>query len=806
MATTMTFSILASLDDLDPAEYRAFFVRSQAPLFYDRRFLLAAEHAPLLPVHNVFYVLARDAGQLVAVVPAYLQDIGVVDPLKVLAGSVGLSAAPGDRALFSHIMHCFDSTMPTLSDDPRLYAGLFDTLAGLAQTEGARYFGLLNVKDGPVLREAQRHGLNLHHMVDKYAVDLTAFRDFDHFVQALPAEGRREMVRQLRKFDSSGMVARIVAPPFDDMLEQLASLCHLTTARLGTPQYWPAEPLARFCRQCGDLIRLSVIEADGRLLSGFICFEEAGTLHVWTAGMDYEQTEFSPYSIGFATAYRHAFERGLKRVEGGRLNARIKTRLGLKPVRLYAITSTDLHAPAATGRDSGRRSRTALAGSLDGELRPAAHPAFTDWYHRIAWNGRDFHRHPTAIVRAQSDADVAKAIVFAREQGLRVSVRGGGHSYAGSFLRADTLLLDLSGLDRVTVDVPRARATVEPGVSGGQLSAALGVHGLAFPTGHGRQVTVGGFLLGGGLGINCTAWGGMSVFNVEALDLVTADGQLRHVDAQHDPALFWAARGGGPASFFAVTRFYVRCWPAPGVVANSVYTVPFSALGDLLAGIERAAPPPHLQIMLAATPPASGGGTPTLVLNTIAYAPDLAQARQLREALLAHLPPRLDTLEEDQSAGFEALYRQTDAMTVSRRYRTDNILTDRTHDIAPILTRHLARSPSAATTALVVWRGRPTYPDAAFSAQGRFFVSTYAQWNDARDDARNRDWLKGLYDELGEIAASAYINEFDLEQRAADVHRCFAPANWARLKQLRREYDPDGLFVDIETLALEAAA
>lgn len=793
---TLSIHVLDSIDRLDPGEYQAFFLRSRAPLFYDRRFLLAAEKSPLLTLHKVFYLTAREEGKLVALAPAYLQDINTIDPLGVLASSVGITAAPGEPGLFSHIMHCFETRVPVTTENTQVYTVMLNALAAIAETENARYFGLLNVEDGPLLKAAQDLGLNVHFMVDKYSANLGAFRDFEHLVQELPAEGRREMVRQLRKFDASGAQVRILAPPFSDLLERLTDLCQQTTARLGTPSYWPAESLAQFCRHCGDLIRLCVIEDQDELIGGFICFEEAGTLHAWTAGMNYEKTDFSPYSIGFAEIYRHAFRQEARQIEGGRLNARIKTRLGLKPVRLYAITSQDLYQ---SREKPPMQPWQILSSQLDGEARPASHPAFEAWYQSIAWNGRDFHRKPAGIVRVKNETDVIKTLQFASEQHLKISVRGGGHSYAGSFLKSDTLLLDLSALNNVVIDARRRHAIVEPGVSGGQLSQALAAQGLVFPTGHGRQVTVSGFLLGGGLGINCSQWGGMSVFNVEALDIITADGQLRHVDATHNPELFWAARGSGPTAFFVAVRFYLRCQPQPGIIANSVYTLPANTLDALLSGIEQAQPPANLQIMIALNP-----GSPTLILNTLAYTDDLETAQQMRATLFQHLPQALTPLEEDQPASFETLYQMTDNMMVSKRYRTDNILTDRRQDIAPILERHLDQSPSTASTCLLVWRGKPDYPDAAFSVQGNFFISTYAQWNNAEEDAPNRRWLSGLYDELTDIATGSYINEFDLELRGNEVWRCFAPDHWKRLEQLRSQHDPQGRFVRVEDLAKEA--
>ncbi|SDY80007.1 FAD/FMN-containing dehydrogenase [Lysobacter sp. yr284] len=432
---------------------------------------------------------------------------------------------------------------------------------------------------------------------------------------------------------------------------------------------------------------------------------------------------------------------------------------------------------------------------LDGKARSRHHAEYAGWHRDACWNGRRFERFPEYIVRAQSIADVGHSIDFARRHGLSVSVRGRGHSYAGCFLRDNGLLLDLSALDRIDVDPAARMAAVQPGVSARQLAQALAPHGLAFPTGHGGDVGLSGFLLGGGLGINFRAWGGMSAFNLRALDLIGADGELLHADAEHHPQLFWAARGGGPGLGFVAVKFYLDCQPLPACITGSSAHTGLDRLGALLQAVERADPPPALQVMIAVVP--HGDGLQA-ALSTLAFADTAQQAQALHAALFSRLPAGLvEPLARDQPSSFEAIYRQSEAMLVSRRYRCDNVLTDRGAEAARILAAHLPLRPSPASVPLLIWRGEPRLPDAAFSARGRWFVSTYAQWDAERDDEANRRWLKALYDELAGVASGAYINEFDLEERSAQVERCFAPANWARLRELRRRCDPDGVFHDV---------
>lgn len=441
---------------------------------------------------------------------------------------------------------------------------------------------------------------------------------------------------------------------------------------------------------------------------------------------------------------------------------------------------------------------------LKDRARSRHHPQYAGWHKDATWNGRSFARYPDCIVRVDCEADVVRTIEFARTHRLPIGVRGGGHSYSGCFLREGGILLDLSGLRDIRVDTATRQAIVQPGVTSRELSEHLARHDLAFPTGHGSDVAISGFLLGGGLGINCAAWGGMSVFNIKALDVVTADGRVRHISADSEPDLFWAARGGGPALFFAVIRFHLACQSLPRAITSSMYRAPFHQLPSLLTAIERIQPPAPLQVMLAVIPGKDGAAADygrDVLLNTIAFADDARQAKSLHRGLVSCLSgERLTTIAEDEPSGFESIYKQSDAMLVSKRYRTDNILTDNARDAIAILARHLPQQPSSATVPLIVWRGTPSYPDAAYSARGKFFLSTYAQWDAEDDDDINRTWLKQLYDDLAAVASGCYINEFDIETRAADLERCFSPENWRRLRELRRRYDPHGVFQDVTTL------
>ncbi len=330
--------ILNAIEQMDEAEYRVFHHASGASFFYDWRFLCAAERWPLLAIKGAFYLLAREDGKLVGFVPAYLQLVQAVDPFGLLARTAGIQSDREQCALFSHAMHCFDSGVVVL-----LGAAAEDALVGalkaLAIRLDAHYVGLLNVASDQARQQLAEQGLTVRYLVDRYYMDMTRFEGFDAVIKALPKDGRYEMTRQLRKFAAGSGGINLLSPPFDHRLEQLAALCQQTTARNGTPQYFPAQMLARFVRTCEGLIRLVVVEDQGVVVGGLVCFLDGTLMCIWSAGMRYDLTDYSPYTVSFAFAYEWALGAGMHTIEAGRLNARIKTRLGLQPLPLYSATS-----------------------------------------------------------------------------------------------------------------------------------------------------------------------------------------------------------------------------------------------------------------------------------------------------------------------------------------------------------------------------------------------------------------------------------------------------------------------------------
>jgi FAD/FMN-containing dehydrogenase len=206
------------------------------------------------------------------------------------------------------------------------------------------------------------------------------------------------------------------------------------------------------------------------------------------------------------------------------------------------------------------------------------------------FNARLSDRYPAAVLFAVGEDDVVAGVRLARDRGLKISVRAGGHSWAAWSVRDDALLIDLGRMRETTFDPDTGIATASPAVKGGaELVPFLTSHGRAFPGGHCPSVGIGGFLLQGGQGWNGRKYG-WACENVAAIDVVTANGELIRADEEQNADLLWAARGAGRGFFAVITRFHLRTYPLPRAMTHDTWMFELDDLERLLGWIDELLP------------------------------------------------------------------------------------------------------------------------------------------------------------------------------------------------------------------------
>lgn len=472
---------------------------------------------------------------------------------------------------------------------------------------------------------------------------------------------------------------------------------------------------------------------------------------------------------------------------------------------LAALSAAGLLPMAAARAAADDHEIKRLQSGVKGKVVARGAELYEPWRQSMIWQTQKFPRHPEIIVQAESVEDVVAAVNHARTNKRRITTRAGGHSFCGCFMRDDGMLVDVSRLSTIEIDVAKREAIVGPGVIGRRLQEELGRHGLGFPTAHCGMVPISGFLLGGGLGWNGNAWGGMSTYNILEVEIVTADGQVRIASETENADLFWAVRGGGPGLFGVVTRFKLRVHPAPRAMRSHTYIFPFTATADVAAAMEEIGPKLPLNVeligVITAAPPgmekacAAAGCDQVFLLQSVAFVDTEAAALKGMAALKDHpITAKAIAKIENAPETFENLYYGNEVPFPQRRYCVDNIYADSLEKPIQVFIKHMPRSPSRVTAPVLLYKGRPELPDGACATKGNFYVSCYAQWDDPAADQANKDFLIAMYEELQPLGTGSYINELNQEGRIHRIRECYTADGWRRLGELRRKYDPALVF------------
>ena len=423
---------------------------------------------------------------------------------------------------------------------------------------------------------------------------------------------------------------------------------------------------------------------------------------------------------------------------------------------------------------------------LDGDVVDQGHGEY-ERYRRV-WNAMA-DRRPAAIVRARSVADVQRTVTAAAEHNALLAVRGGGHSIPGISTCDDGIVLDLSSMNSVTVDSSTGRAEVLGGALLDDLDRAGAQAGLVVPAGVVSHTGVAGLTLGGGMGWLSRRFG-LTIDNLLAANIVTADGRSREVSADADPDLFWAIRGGG-GNFGVVTRFTFQMHPlGPVLVGSWIY--PVAEAGAVLRRLRdlAASAPRELTTGFVLT---SAGLRVTVLWSGTA---DRAERSVAPFGCLGQ--------PESASLGgltFLDLQRMSDEhMAWNRRYYAKGgFFRDLDDPAVERMVDSIASAPTADAEFYVLQLGGAVcdIADDATAYTGRaagYYWIAESGWEHEADDARLVAWNRMAGARLAEISLSGnYVNEQG--EVGNDIARsAYGEAKYSRLAKLKARYDPANLF------------
>jgi FAD/FMN-containing dehydrogenase len=442
----------------------------------------------------------------------------------------------------------------------------------------------------------------------------------------------------------------------------------------------------------------------------------------------------------------------------------------------------------------------ALRQTLRGNLCLAREEGYDEA--RTIWNAM-INRHPGVVVRCRGAADIVRAVRFAREHGLLLAVRGGGHNIAGNAVCEGGLLIDLSLMRSVRVNPARRTARVEPGATLGEFDKEAQAFGLATPLGINSTTGVAGLTLGGGFGWLSRKFG-LAADNLISVDVVTAEGELVQANATENSDLFWALRGGG-GNFGVVSSFEFRLHPVGPMVLSGLIVHPFARAKELLAGYRQAASkaPDELTVwvVLRQAPPLPFLPTEVhgkeILVFAVCYTGDEADGKRELEPLRALGEPIADVIGMQPYAAWQTAFDPLLTPGAYNYWKSHNFV-ELSDGLLDTLAGHAARLPTAECEIFIGQLGGTTSRVAVDATayphrNANFVMNVHTRWREPADERRSIEWARQLFAETAPHATGGVYVNFMPEDEIDRVSSAYG-ANYARLAALKAKYDPGNLF------------
>jgi len=407
-------------------------------------------------------------------------------------------------------------------------------------------------------------------------------------------------------------------------------------------------------------------------------------------------------------------------------------------------------------------------------------------------------RHPAAIVRVRDDMDVARVVALARETGLELAVRSGGHSISGLCVSEGGIVIDLADMRALEIDPEARTAWAQTGLTAVEFTTAAAEHGLGIGFGDTGSVGIGGITLGGGVGYLVRKHG-LTIDSLQAADIVTADGEIRRVDTENEPDLFWAIRGGG-GNFGVATRFRFGLHQIDTVVGGMLllpatvdtiagFMAEAEESPDELSSIANVMPAPPMPFV----PEEAHGKLAIMALMTYAGDPEagqraLASFRALAEPIADMLRPMpYPEVYPPEEEGYHPV-ATGHTMFVDTIGRPE----------AATILEHLGTSTAMMGVAQLRTLGGamarvPVDVTAFAHRQSKIMVNVAAVYERPEEIAVHGPWVEAFAAALHQGDDGAYVN-FLGDEGEARIRSAYPGPTWDRLRQIKARYDPTNLF------------
>jgi FAD/FMN-containing dehydrogenase len=435
-----------------------------------------------------------------------------------------------------------------------------------------------------------------------------------------------------------------------------------------------------------------------------------------------------------------------------------------------------------------------LRSQLKGEVITPDDPRYDD-ARQVVFKGVD--KRPLAVARVAGADDVAAVVNAAREGGLELAVRSGGHSRPGYGTSEGGLVIDLSGMEDVEIDGDGQTAWVETGATAGQYTNATAERGRITGLGDTGSVGVGGITLAGGVGFLVRKHG-LTIDNLLAAEVVTADGEVVQASEESEPDLFWAIRGG-ESNFGVATRLQLRLAEISEIVGGMLI---LPATPETITGFLRAADaaPEELSTIanvMIAPPmpmiPEEAHGKP-VVMGLFAYVGPVDQGEEVLAPFRALAEPLADMLRPMR---YPELYEGPEPevrFAAGTNFFADSLEPAAAEAILEQLPQSTAMMKAVQLRVLGGALARVPNDATAFAHRDRgLMVNVAAMYMDEGEKDTHQAWVNGLASSLGKNGAGGYVG-FLGEEDEETLRAAYPGGTWERLRGLKRRYDPDNIF------------